>query len=118
MIEGSRIYTAEEFYRHLKLDIWQAGRVAGWGRVEKITENDLPIKKDYRQFPVVKRHLGTGLYVLDLYLMETTPISEDKIHIAVIAVCRANLDAIQRLCYLKAVNNMALPDLKAVVFDK
>jgi hypothetical protein len=115
---NNNVHTLEEFYLHLKLDSWRSGRVAGWGRVERIAENDLPLKKEYRKCPVVKRLLSSGLYLLDLYLLETTQGSEDKIHIAVIAVCRANLDNIQSLCCLKAVNNMALPDLKDVVFDK
>jgi hypothetical protein len=118
MTELNRLYTPEEFYQSLKLDIWHFGRVSAWGRVEKISAADLPIRKNYGQSSIIKRHLGTGLYLLDLYLQETDRWSENKVYIAVIAVCRTTLDHIQTVHYLRAVNNMTMTDLKDFIYNK
>jgi hypothetical protein len=107
--------TIDEFYLCLKLGIWRHGQVAEWGKVEKLPAAGTVARKDYWHQPLVKKHLGTGLYLLDLYLLDMNGKTGERTYMVVIAVCRNTLEHIQSVCYLKVENKTVLREFKQVV---
>jgi len=107
--------TIDEFYLCLKLGIWHCGQVTEWGKVEKLSVADVVARKDYLQQPLIKKHLGTGLYLLDLYLLDMNGKTGERIYMVVIAVCHNTLEHIQSVCYLKVRNKVVLREFKQVV---
>jgi hypothetical protein len=107
-------YNVQEFYLHLKLGIWQSGQVAGWGHVETAkVRSDLMTDKGffihkalntYFHSPLIKKHLSSGLFLLDLYCQNKRNDTREYVHIAVIAVCRATADYIKSVECLRITN--------------
>ena len=110
--------TIDEFYLCLKLDIWRCGQVSEWGKIEKLPAADVVVRKDYLRHPLVKRHLSTGLYLLDLHLLDRDEKTGERVYLVVVAVCRNTLEHIRSLCYLKVSNKMALKKFEEAVKQK
>ncbi|MDR1198773.1 MAG: hypothetical protein LBK94_07130 [Prevotellaceae bacterium] len=108
-------YNVQEFYLHLKLGIWQSGQVAGWGHVETAkVRSDLMTDKGffihkalntYFHSPLIKKHLSSGLFLLDLYCLNKNT-AEKYVHVAVVAVCRATVDYIKSVECLRIINQL------------
>ena len=108
----------DEFYLCLKLGIWRHGQVFQWGMVEKLSVTDGVSRKDYLRQPLVKKHLGTGLYLLDLYLLENDRKTGENVYVVVIAVCHNTLAHLQSVCYLKVRNRTVLREFKLAVMER
>jgi hypothetical protein len=126
MIDGR--YTIAELYLLLKMDIWRQGDVVGWGRVEKLSVDadgktnkvytgSVKSARNYVLSPLIKRHLTTGLYLLDLYLSEKNRETGENIYIAVIAVCRTTIEHLKSVFYLKISNKMDLTEFQDFVSE-
>lgn len=118
-------YTLQEFYLHLKLDIWRWGQVAGWGLVEKVTiDKDSVDKKidfhtrslkSYYSSSLIKKQLGLGIYLLDLVPIKQNQESGKAVSLAVIAVCRNVIDKKETVHCLKITSKAGFKDIKNTI---
>ena len=110
--------TIDEFYLCLKLDIWRKNDVENWGMVESLSVADANVRKDYMRQPLAKKHIGTGLYLLDLLLLDSDNYTGKRAYMVVIAVCRNTLEHIKTIYYLKVSNKMDLRMFENVIINK
>jgi hypothetical protein len=104
-------YGLQSFYVYLKLGIWQSGHVAGLGYAEtakvysdRTTDKCFFIRKPleiYLHSPLIKKHLSSGLFLLDLYCQNKSNDKREYVHTAIIAVCRTTTDSIHSVQCLR-----------------
>ena len=102
-------YSANEFYMLLKLGIWQSGPVHFWGQADVIPPwksmfhfGELSVR--YDACSPVKKHLDTGLYLLDLCYTGKDPAREIYLYQLVVAVCRNDMTHLEALYTIQAGN--------------
>lgn len=103
-------YTISEFYLMLKLGLFRNGKVGNWGYLS-VNRELLCLGKppeEYRGQLYAKKQLGTGLYLLDLYLLEKGG-NNRRVYMMVIAVCRTTLRHKEKIYVLKltGIHNVA-----------
>ena len=110
--------TVNEFYLCLKLDIWHRGEVCQWGMVENLPAAGANGRKDYLRQPFAKNHIGTGLYLLDLRLLDRDERTGKRAYLVVIAVCRNTMEHIRSVCCLKVSNKLDMRKFEAVILNQ
>lgn len=118
-------YTLQEFYLHLKLDIWRWGQVAGWGLVEKVTiDKDSVDKKidfhtrslkSYYSSSLIKKQLGLGIYLLDLILLKNDVERGEMVSLAIVAIGRNVIDKKETIHSLKITSTAGFKDIKNTI---
>ena len=107
-------YTIQEFYLLLKLGIFQSGKVGDWGYIS--TDSSLCVLKktvtEYENRPLIKKQIGVGLYLLDLYLLEKDKFRNT--HIMVVSVYRA-ATAQTKVYVLKLITAQKVEEVKSAI---
>jgi len=127
------MYTLSDFYLYLKLGIWHIGDVEGWGTVQKmdVYSNGLTNKgcfvikqpQEYKKSEITKTELQTGLYLLDMYPLDTGQTSKYnnkyKIYnyLVVISECRLKGTFEENIYYLKVTNYRSLEQFRKIIND-
>lgn len=109
-------YTISEFYLLLKLGIFRGGNVANWGYISH-DKGVLPLLRKlpetYRD-ELYKKQLGTGLYLLDIYLHNKYRSKLGE-YILVISVSRMAIPGKEYTYILKLISEHDTHYLKTAV---
>lgn len=112
-------YTLSAFYLLLKLGLWHSGKVFKWGYVETCNRDNayvdkmcIPFFRTKPKFPLAKKQLGIGIYLLNTSLVEQNVITNDITHIVEIAVCKTTMAYVESIYYLKVRNKKTILDFR------
>lgn len=111
-------YTISEFYLLLKLGIFREGNVANWGYLS-YNKIILPLLRkpveSYRN-ELYKKQLGTGLYLLDIYLNNKNSSNLGE-YILVISVSNMNIPSREKIYILKLTSQNDTQYLKTAITE-
>lgn len=105
-------YSVSEFYMLLKLGIWKQGVVNFWGQAEILPSwNEFLLSKNlhdcYNERSPIKKHLGIGLYMLDLFYIGQDTLRNTNIYQMIVAVCRSDMRHMEALYNIRVTNSLS-----------
>lgn len=113
------IYSISEFNMLLKLGIWETGIVKFWGQVDTIgKENNFfhsVSANRYDTASLIRKHLDTGLYLLDLFFTGRDTTQGVNSYRLVIAVCRNDMAHLETLHHIQVSNSIPAGDFFSAV---
>lgn len=112
----SYTYSTSEFYMLLKLGVWQGGTVHFWGQADVIpAEDNFSRSGNYNTSSLIRKHLDTGIYLLDIFYMGKETVSDRRNYRLIVAVCRNDMTHLEALYHIQVCNTIPMRDFLAAL---